>query len=92
MITIQDVISLAHLRPDGAKQTIIESEDFVISIVGGREGLYGDFENDFEIAIMSSDKKTFITKKYITDASDDVLPWVSAQDTEKIINDLIYPS
>lgn len=92
MITIQDVISLAVSRPDGAKQTIIESDDFVISVVGGRQGLYGDFESTFELAVMTKDKKTFVTRHYFPDLNDDVMGWKSPEQTERIINDLISPS
>lgn len=92
MITIQDVVSLAVTRPDGAKQTIIESDDFIISVVGGRDGLYGDFNETFEMAIMTKDRKEFITRNYFPDQNDDVIPWKTAQETESIINDLIYPS
>lgn len=92
MITIQDVVSLATTRPDDAKQTIIESDSFMISIVGGRPGLYGDFENDFEIAVIDKQTKEFVTKKYFPDLKDDVMGWVPAQETERIINELIFPS
>lgn len=92
MITIQDVVSLAVTRPDGAKQTIIESDDFIISVVGGRRGLYGDFEKTFEMALMTKDKKTFVTRHYFPELNDDVMGWKSAEETERIINDLISPS
>jgi hypothetical protein len=92
MITIQDVISLATERPDGGKQTIIESDDFIISIVGGREGLYGDFVDDFEIAIIDKETREFITKEFYPELPDDVMGWKSGEETERIINDLINPS
>lgn len=92
MITIQDVVSLAVTRPDGAKQTIIESDDFIISVVGGRDGLYGDFEKTFEMALMTKDRKSFITRNYFPDLNDDVMGWKSIEETERIINDLISPS
>lgn len=92
MITIQDVVSLAVTRPDGAKQTIIESDDFIISVVGGRQGLYGDFEKTFEMALMTKDRKSFITRNYFPDLNDDVMGWKSSEETERIINDLISPS
>ena len=92
MITIQDVVSLAVTRPDGAKQTIIESDDFIISVVGGRQGLYGDFEKTFEMALMTKDRKTFVTRHYFPDLNDDVMGWKSSEETERIINDLISPS
>ena len=79
MITIQDVVSLAVERPDGGKQTIIEANDFIISIVGGRQGLYGDFINDFEIALIDKDTREFITRKFFPESNDEVIPWTSSQ-------------
>ena len=49
MITIKDIIEWAKPHPlDGGKMTRIYNDEIEFSIVGGRSGLYGDFENDFE--------------------------------------------
>jgi len=60
MITVENVIEWAKPHPlDGGKMTRIYNDDIEASIVGGRSGLYGDFEKDFEVAII--DKKDDMT-------------------------------
>ena len=49
MITIENIIEWAKPHPlDGGKMTRIHNDEIEFSIVGGRSGLYGDFENDFD--------------------------------------------
>lgn len=88
-MTIQEIKNLAKEREYGGFQTILEGDGFIISIVGGYRGLYGDFENDFEIAVMESEYRKFITKSIIEQANDDVMPYVSALEVEKIVNELL---
>ena len=71
---------------EGARQTILKDNDVVLSIVGGARGLYGDFEKDFEVAVMNANSHDFVTKYYVTDASDDVLAYQNSEQVEYIAN------
>lgn len=89
MITIQDIISNSKPHPnmmEGARQTILKDDNVVLSIVGGARGLYGDFEKDFEIAILDNNSREFVTKYYVADASDDVLAYQDGEQVEYIAN------
>jgi len=89
MITIKDIISYSKPHPnmmEGARQTILKDNDVVLSIVGGARGLYGDFEKDFEVAVMNANSYDFVTKYYVTDASDDVLGYQDSEQVEYIAN------
>ena len=91
MITIEDVKRFAKEHPigNGGKATLIENKAVKISIVGGASGLYGDFEKDFEVAIIDQLTGDFITKFFITEANDDVVGYVSGPDLERVINSII---
>ena len=91
-LTIEDIISMAKPHNIGGKRTVIENKRFILSIVGGCQGLYGDFENDFEIAII--DKKTgeFVTKLFEPEAFDDVMSYVPADNVVTIANAFIKNS
>jgi hypothetical protein len=91
MITIEDVKRFAKEHPigNGGKATLIENKAVKISIVGGASGLYGDFEKDFEVAIMDQVNSDFITKFFIPEATDDVVGYMSGPDLEKVINSII---
>lgn len=88
MITINDIKnwSKPHGTGLGGKQTIIENENLVVSIVGGRQGLYGDFENDFELAIISTQSRDFLTREFLPELNDDVVAYASSQKIEEIVN------
>jgi len=43
-LTIQDVIDKRMVHPLGGYQSRFEVGEYEVSIVGGRHGLYGDFE------------------------------------------------
>lgn len=91
-LTIEDVKKWAkpHAnRVDGAKQIVLETKDILVSIVGGAQGLYGDFEEDFEVAIIEKKNNDFMTKFFFPDANDDVLPYQTAEDVESIIKTVI---
>lgn len=89
MITINELKSWAKDHPnklEGAKQIRIESRGLTISIVGGAKGLYGDFENDFELAIWENKNKQWRTKFFYPEATDDVLPYLNEDEVVKIVN------
>lgn len=72
-LRIEDIINYStEHSPLGGRRTLLETDQFLISIVGGRQGLYGDFVNDFELAIMDLNTKEFLTQNFIQDINDDV--------------------
>ena len=92
MITIQNIIdwSKPHpANPDKARQTVIFDDNVLFSVVGGSQGLYGDFVEDFEVAVMTPDKKDFITKFFFPEGNDDVIPYMKASDLEEMINNIL---
>jgi hypothetical protein len=89
MITIKDIIenSKPHGLP-GGKMTRLSNDKYILSIVGGTSGLYGDFEKDFEIGIMDTKNGEFITKLFFPENSDDVVGYLEAKKVEEIANSL----
>ena len=89
MITVENIIEWSKPHPlDGGKMTRIYNDEIEFSIVGGRSGLYGDFEKDFEIAIMDTQNGEFITKLFFPENSDDVVGYLEAKKVEEIANSL----
>ncbi len=90
MITIKDIIEWSKPHPlDGGKMTRLYNDEIEFSIVGGRSGLYGDFENDFEVAIIDKKSGNFITKFFYPEGSDDVIGYMKSEDVEKLVNQVL---
>jgi hypothetical protein len=61
--------------------------EYTLSIVGGCSGLYGDFRNTFEVALIDESTGKFVTGKYSPSTkSDDVLGYATIDE----INDLYF--
>lgn len=87
MITIQKIKKWSKEHPSGGgRMTNIFNSKYELSIVGGRQGLYGDFEKTFEIAIFDSEDRTFITKFFFPESGDDVVGYMSGEDLEDFAN------
>jgi hypothetical protein len=87
MITTENVIEWAKPHPlEGGKMTRIYNDDIEASIVGGRSGLYGDFEKDFEVAIIDRKDGEFITKFFYPEGNDDVIGYMSADKMIQLLN------
>jgi hypothetical protein len=87
MISIQNIKEWSKTHPMGkGKRTCIHNEVVEMSIVGGASGLYGDFEDDFEIAIFDKSTKDFVTKYFFPDNGDDVVGYISSEDLESVVN------
>lgn len=94
MISIFQIMenSQPHRNGMGGRQTIISNNKIEVSIVGGSRGLYGDFVEDFEVAIMDSNTKDFVTRHYFPDSNDDVLPYLQGDEVETLVNNLFKNS
>lgn len=91
------MITIAHIT-QGSKQhpvitegkiTRISNNTILFSIVGGAYGLYGDFEETFEVAIFDVETREFRTRFFHPEASDDVIPYMDAKDLVQLINRVI---
>jgi len=89
MITIENIIEWSKPHPlDGGRITRIHNDEIEFSIVGGRSGLYGDFENDFEVAVIDRKNGEFVTKFFKPELSDDVIGYMKKEDLEEFVNQI----
>jgi hypothetical protein len=91
MITIKDIIGFSKPHPvvEGGRVVRIGNDNVEFSIVGGARGLYGDFINDFEVAIFDKENDEFVTKFFYPEASDDVIGYMSGEDVESLVNKVL---
>ena len=89
MITIEDIKKWSKEHPNGGgRMTNIFNHKYDLSIVGGRDGLYGDFENTFEIAIFDTQDRRFITKLFFPENDHDVVGYMKAETLEELVNSI----
>ena len=90
MITTTQVIEWSKKHPcgDNARHTRIRNNKVEVSIVGGGKGLYGDFEEDFEIAVIDLQTKKFVTKFFKPNLNDDVIGYVNRTEMEELLNSI----
>ena len=87
MITIEKIKKWSKEHPNGGgRMTNIFNHKYELSIVGGRQGLYGDFEKTFEIAVFDSRDRKFITKFFFPEYGNDVVGYLSGEDLEEFSN------
>ena len=89
MITIQNIKDWSKPHSNkvvGARQTVIIDDKIILSIVGGASGLYGDFDEDFEVAVLDKEMKSFVTKFFRPEANDDVIPYMKGKELEEFVN------
>jgi hypothetical protein len=89
MIKVQDILDYSKPHKnmmDGARHTIIFDDNVELSIVGGAKGLYGDFKETFEVAVIDKKDRTFITKFFAPENNDDVIGYMNGDDVEKFVN------
>lgn len=85
-LTVDFIKQNSRIHPIGrGKMFTMEIGDFILSIVGGRQGLYGDFDETFEVALMIKNTNNFVTSYYAR-RGDDVLPYATIEE----INDLYF--
>lgn len=90
MITIEDIKGWSKPHPigDGGKMTNIFNRKYEISIVGGTKGLYGDFNETFEVAILDTKNRNFVTVFFFPDNGEDVVGHMGGEQLEEFINSL----
>jgi len=87
MITINKIKKWSKEHPiGGGRMTNIFNHKYELSIVGGRPGLYGDFEHTFEIAVFDAQDRRFITQFFFPESGDDVVGFISREDLEDFSN------
>jgi hypothetical protein len=93
MITVENIIEWSKPHPlDGGKMTRIYNDEIEFSIVGGRSGLYGDFENDFEVAILDRKTGDFRTRFFKPELSDDIVGYMPKNDVVEFLNQILGKS
>ncbi len=91
MITIAKIIEWSKPHSlSGGKKTNIFNDAIELSIVGGASGLYGDFEEDFEIAIIDKSTSEFVTKYFFPSHGDDVVGYLPADELEGLVNKIFH--
>jgi hypothetical protein len=83
-LTIQDVHDKKRVRDFNGYQSFFDFGKYGVSIVGGAQGLYGDFEQTFEVAIVENKNSYFVTKLFCGGA--DVMSYRSGEEVEDILN------
>jgi hypothetical protein len=90
MITVENIIEWSKPHPlDGGKMTRLYNEEIEFSIVGGRSGLYGDFQDDFEVAILDRKTGDFRTRFFKPELSDDVIGYMPKDDMVQMVNQIL---
>lgn len=87
MITLQDIIDWSKPHQiNGGRMTRIHNDEIDASIVGGVSGLYGDFKNDFEVAILDKKNGEFVTKYFYPEGNDDVIGYMDGEKLVEFLN------
>ena len=90
MITVENIIEWAKPHPlEGGKMTRLYNGEIEFSIVGGRSGLYGDFVDDFEVAVLDRKTGDFRTRFFKPELSDDVIGYMSKDDMVEMLNQIL---
>jgi hypothetical protein len=90
MITIEDIKNFSKPHPigKGGRMTNIFNSKYELSIVGGAKGLYGDFDETFEVAIFDTESRDFITSYFFPELGDDVIGYMKAEKLEELANSI----
>jgi hypothetical protein len=89
MITIENILEWAkpHAnRMDGGRMLRIYNDDIEASIVGGSQGLYGDFVKNFELAVFDRKTNEFMTRFFFPEKKDDVVGYMSGEELVDFLN------
>jgi len=87
MITIEKIKKWSKEHPNGGgRMTNIFNRKYELSIVGGGQRLYGDFEKTFEIAVFDAQNRKFVTRFFFPENEHDVVGYMSGEDLEDFAN------
>lgn len=84
METIEDIIRDKKSHPFKGYKWTNQYGPWILSLVGGDSSFYGDFNETFEVAIIDSRNRNFVTRLFYG-GDNDVLPYCTREDVEKII-------
>lgn len=89
MITVQNIIDWAKPHRLGGKMRHLRigNDNIEFSIIGGRDGGYGDFVKTFEVVVFNLDTNDYMTTFFFPD-SEMVAPYISGDELVEIINQL----
>jgi len=88
MITIAQIQEWSKPHPvvEGGRIVNIFNRKYELSIVGGGNGLYGDFKKTFEIAVFDTENRTFVTEHFFPELGDDVVGYLSGKELQNFVN------
>lgn len=93
MITFEDILKKSQPHSIGeGKMVRYETPHIIISIVGGRQGLYGDFNETFEVALIDKKSGDFISDTLYPeycDSSGQIMPYITREQMLKVVNELM---
>lgn len=86
MITIENIIEWSKPHPmELGRQLRLSDGKIEVSIVGGHSGLYGDFKEEFELAVFDCKNREFITSFFFENKGD-VMAYMKSQDVLNFVN------
>ena len=93
MITFEDILKKSKPHPMGEGKVVrYETPHIIISIVGGRQGLYGDFDETFEVALIDKKSGDFISDTLYSEYCDgmgQIMPYITREQMLKVVNELM---
>ena len=90
--TWKDVFKNSKRHPlgEGSRCSNFNFGDFRVSIVGGKSGLYGNFFDTFELAIIDAKTNDFVTSELLSElkyrSDDDVYGYLDLDQVVNILN------
>lgn len=82
--TIQDVFDNKVEKHFGGYAAHFTFGKYIVSIIGGKKGYYGDFKTTFEVAIIDGGTKEFVTKLFY--GGDSVMAYCTTKEVEDVLN------
>lgn len=71
---------------DKGRHIRISNSKITFSIVGGTRGLYGDFINNFEVAVFDNETNNYVTRYYFPDNQEDVCGYLQLDELLEVLN------
>lgn len=84
MLTVEDILKNKLTKPFGGFSFRDSFGRIDLSVVGGGNGLYGDFVDTFEVALIDNKTKRFVTRN-LFGGDDDVLAYQTKEELENIL-------